>query len=571
MRLGIDWDEEDAAEQVARQEKASKTRNTATVAAEPAVANAVAPPTAAAQSTVSAAAPPTSPTEQASAAKAPQSFAESVIRKTEPYWNPIHLKPGVKEFKSYEDIDPYATAAHGLAEFFAYQHGIKPILGGISQGVANRISNTVSGVDPTIKAQVAATNAKIESNEKIAAMKYGQLQGPDRAAVPTSQGRIEPTFDTTPLPDGPSPNNPEAIATNSAKPNPLDLYAQQKHGVSLATLEQASGGPLTKQADIDIIANQFNKGQGITVNTLPGKISNQPPGVPGANPMDQLTKQPPAPQLMQPKPPAGAVAPQPMAAAPAAPTSVSEAVAGGVNPTQAVNQTIAQEIDSVQPETVKAAPAKKTKGVKPPVETELRPGYEFRPGFGTSDTYLVDTIGPEKYKIARMELNEGKPFGKYDQNLVKNVMEKYRVGERITKEVAKAAGAGAMSSPGGVPSKSIQRGLKVGGVLGMGLPAWLAARASELPGFDEAMARANEAAPGMGTSANAMPFSRGEEMSKMGNAYVTAGNPNYRAELQQQIAVEQDPKRLNQLIGELQKTGAVGGGRGIAPPTAYQR
>lgn len=253
--------------------------------------------------------------------------------------------------------------------------------------------------------------------------------------------------------------------------------------------------------------------------------------------------------------------------------SVGQAVATGGNVNQAVNQTVANLVDEVPvpAAAVPTTPVKKTKGVKPPVETELRAGHEFRPGFGTSDTYLVDTIGPEKYKIARMELNEGKPFGKYDVNLVQDVMNKYRVGEKVTSEAAKAAGAGAMSSPGGVPSKSIQRGLKVGGVLGMGLPAWLAARASELPGYEEAMARAGAAVPGMGTSANAMPFSRGEEMSQMGRAYVTAGNPNYRAQLEQQLSVEKDPERVNQLIGELQKLGTVGAGRGIAPPSAYQR
>jgi hypothetical protein len=345
----------------------------------------------------------------------------------------------------------------------------------------------------------------------------------------------------------------------TGKPNPLAASFEQKFNMPLAEAEQLSGGKITNAIDAEIIGNTLTKGQGLSVNPIPGTVSNQPAGIPSAvNPMDRLTQQPPTPQMIQPK----AVAP----------TAVDTLAAGGT-PTQIATQTAAQAIDevSVPATAVPATPVKKTKGVKPPVETELRAGYEFRPGFGTSDTYLVDTIGPEKYKIARMELNEGKPFGKYDVNLVQDVMNKYRVGEKVTSEVAKAAGAGAMSSPGGVPSKSIQRGLKVGGVLGMGLPAWLAARASELPGYDEAMARAAEAVPGMGTAANAMPFSRGEEMSQMGRAYVTAGNPNYRAQLEQQLSIEKDPARVNQLIGELQKLGTVGAGRGIAPPSAYQR
>ena len=86
------------------------------------------------------------------------------------------------------------------------------------------------------------------------------------------------------------------------KQNPLDAYSQEKHGYPLSTLEDASGGPLTKQSEIDLISNQLKKGQGITVNTLPGTVSNQPAGFPnGISPINQLTTQPPAPQLIQPK------------------------------------------------------------------------------------------------------------------------------------------------------------------------------------------------------------------------------------------------------------------------------
>jgi len=186
-------------------------------------------------------------------------------------------------------------------------------------------------------------------------------------------------------------------------------------------------------------------------------------------------------------------------------------------------------------------------------DSVLKPGYEFRAGFGTSDTYLIDQLGPEKYKIARMELNEGRPFGAYNLELNQSVMDKYRVGEKMTPEVAKAAGAGAMSSPGGVPSKSIQRAVKFGGVLGMGLPAWLAARASELPGFDAAMGRANEAVPGLGVSAGILPFSRGEELGKLGASFVSAGNPQYQSQLQDQLKTETDVERKAILMEELRK------------------
>lgn len=224
----------------------------------------------------------------------------------------------------------------------------------------------------------------------------------------------------------------------------------------------------------------------------------------------------------------------------------------------------------VPPKPVEVAKAE-VEGAKPPrirrtaeqiaADAVLKPGFEFRAGFNTADTYLVDALGPEKYKIARMELNEGKPFGDYNKDLVKGVMDKYRVGEKVTAEAAKAAGAGAMSSPGGVPSKSIQRGVKVAGVLGMGLPAWLAARAAEVPGYEEAMARAGKAVPGLGVSVGVTPFSRGEEMGKLGASYVSAGNPQYRSQLEDQLKSEKEPERRSVLIDELRKIGAA------IPPT----
>jgi hypothetical protein len=84
-----------------------------------------------------------------------------------------------------------------------------------------------------------------------------------------------------------------------------------------------------------------------------------PQGLPQSNPMDELTKQPPAPQLIQPKPPAGAMppvnaappaplTPPPPPAPPPAPVqtpSVGEAVATGGNVDQAIKQTVANQLD----------------------------------------------------------------------------------------------------------------------------------------------------------------------------------------------------------------------------------
>lgn len=200
------------------------------------------------------------------------------------------------------------------------------------------------------------------------------------------------------------------------KPNPLDTYAQQKHGMPLAAIEEASGGPLTKQADVDLIANQLKSGKGITVNSLPSAVSNAPAGVPGAiNPMDQLTAQPAAYPLIKPKPPVGATAPaapaapapQPVApqvAPPQAPAqpSVSEAVATGGNVDQAIKQTVADLVDESTPkptypkgESLKAVP----------------PGFVFRQDVGNLDRSLGNILGKEHREYARELFNQGKPFG----------------------------------------------------------------------------------------------------------------------------------------------------------------
>ena len=117
-----------------------------------------------------------------------------IVKKAFEYLNPIHLKEGVKEFKTYEDVDPYATGAHGLADLMALQ-ATKKILGGIgegvSSGIAGRISNAIKGVDPTIAAQNA-------QNDKGLMLKYGSQQG-KLNPIATPIGRIEPTFTPEPL------------------------------------------------------------------------------------------------------------------------------------------------------------------------------------------------------------------------------------------------------------------------------------------------------------------------------------------------------------------------------------
>ena len=155
---------------------------------------------------------------------------------------------------------------------------------------------------------------------------YGQDKKPGiKDRLLSNQTPIDRTIDIPLDSTQVAKNFPAAL---SSTPNPLDIYAQQKHGFSLADIEANSGGaPLTKTTDIDIVANSMKNGRGISVNPLPGTVSNKPAGIPGSvSPMNQLT--------------GGATPPAPLP-----PPSISNTVATGGNVTKAVTQNIANDLD----------------------------------------------------------------------------------------------------------------------------------------------------------------------------------------------------------------------------------
>lgn len=91
------------------------------------------------------------------------------------------------------------------------------------------------------------------------------------------------------------------------------------------------------------------------------------------------------------------------------------------------------------------------------------------------------------------------------------------------------------------------------------------------PDAQAAMQRAAGAIKDIGVSPDLLQ-GKGEELGRLGSAYVTAGNPQFRAQLEAQISKETDAARYKQLMEEYKKAGGnVGGGRGIAPPAAYMR
>ena len=172
-----------------------------------------------------------------------------------------------------------------------------------------------------------------------------------KEAVTSPATRVEPTFAT-----------PEETATfkpieQPTGPTKLAAESQAKFGVPLADVENHFGVKVTNIKDAEILSNNYK-------NSLSGAVGNAPAGVPSVNPMDQLTTQPPAPQLIQPKPPAGATPPAP-AQIPVTPTPrVGEAVATGGNVDQAIKQTVANQLDATPVTPKPVAPVPPSAAVK---------------------------------------------------------------------------------------------------------------------------------------------------------------------------------------------------------------
>jgi len=254
-----------------------------------------------------------------------------------------------------------------------------------------------------------------------------------------------------------------AAKAPTTKQNPLDVYAQQKHGYPLSELEAFSQGPLTKQADIDIIANTYKRGNALSINPLSGTVSNQPAGVPsGVSPMSQLRGQPTTP----------------------APVSVADAVAGGVNPTQAVTQTIAQEIDAAPTElrTGTGKPAFAGQGPVAPVSkkgktqfyenygslAEVPSTHAFIPNAQYIDPVRQD-LGPKAYKEAYTVRN----FPASNEIAREEAKTINRELGRATREEAKLAGLPPAEITPGITEKTT-KGYKKVAVGGLGVGALVA-------------------------------------------------------------------------------------------------
>jgi nucleotide-binding universal stress UspA family protein len=287
-------------------------------------------------------------------------------------------------------------------------------------------------------------------------------------------------------------------------------------------------------------------GYGQTTSNVPSQV-NQPP------------------TITSPVIPTAEVGPLGNPAANAAPTPIPQPDSTGLP----AGKTVSTGATPAQAE----APIIKTEELKQAIEpTGMKPNYNkgkknpIGPG---AYNWLAGQEGPKAPETWRNIV--GDKNIKYDQFMseFKPVYEGYigSYGEPDPfKQVAKP---GEYKRPSMIP-ENIRGSSNLKSLAGLAGTAGLLMAAST-PESKAAMARASEAIKDIGISPEAILRGKGDELGRMGNAYVTAGNPNYLRELKAQLDVETNPERRNILLREFQKIGGSGAGRGIARPSAYMR
>ena len=255
----------------------------------------------------------------------------------------------------------------------------------------------------------------------------------------------------------------------------------------------------------------------------------------------------------------------------------------GFQPSASVAPPSVQALDqafsaSVAPPVVQTAPTLETTKETPKPDVE---GSKAPPGMREQYTKnKKNPIGPGAFNHLANNLGLDKAIQVWEDAYGKtNVPYK-----QFEKDYSKAAGKEMMGPkqplpPGAKPGgsfgtpKYIPEYIKGGGTLGpiAGLAglAGLTALGSS-PEARAAMGRAQNAIQDLGVSPDIFA-GKGEEMGRLGKGYVTAGNPQYRAQITEQLKTEKDPQRRQLLLEEFQKAGGSGAGRGVAPPSSYQR
>ena len=262
---------------------------------------------------------------------------------------------------------------------------------------------------------------------------------------------------------------------------------------------------------------------------------------------------------------------------PPAPTSVSEAVVTGQNPTQALNESLAKDIDAASAElrtgTGKPAyagqgpaaeiRAKGKKAGEPMLRNnyakieDVPAGYAFVPGAQHIDTSRTN-IGQTEYTKAYT----GRPFPASNELAVQESNDINRLLGRPTRAEAKAAGLTLPPQTPGITKHVLEskgtpfmgtKAAKVGGILGalIAIPDLVNAQTVDQRGM---------------AGANLL-----ESVLPLGAQINEAGAPGVQQSQISQAALLGSPYAQTEWAKTQRLRERAGAGRGIAPPSAYQR
>lgn len=364
------------------------------------------------------------------------------------------------------------------------------------------------------------------------------------------------TAPTTPAPTQEPPPKPmlsqrdmEMIRQSMANKAAKEMEAAIKAQTATATPEPAKpvAGEITRVSPNDqsrmagIMANQE------MANPLGGQASAYGEPLRPVAPPEALGVEPQAP-----------VAPKVEAPTPAATSAETEKPAAKKRGPKSAEQKAAEAkqlqetIASTPEDRLPSAPNPKKSNKLLPSDVIGQGGWHWYQG----------QMGPEA------EENWLRQFGRTNQSYadVKQAMKEGRLPGPVVPEGKKG---------GAFPREATVPGY-IKGAAAPGALAPLAALAGALgiagtPEAQAAMAKAASAIKDIGVSPDIVQ-GKGEELGRLGSAYVSAGNPSYRAQLLAQLKNETNPDRYRILVEEYQKAGGnVAGGRGVAPPAAYMR
>lgn len=238
--------------------------------------------------------------------------------------------------------------------------------------------------------------------------------------------------------------------------------------------------------------------------------------------------------------------------------AIADAVAAGESPAKAIQMDVAKQIEAtptggVAPETgVKKRAAKTTINFKS--AEKLPEDLSFRADLGPGDNWLFNTYGSEGRKAILAQFNEGKPAVSYERaKELSQLLQQERTGPTIPRDVAKERGIAPPETNYGKLGKAI----KVAGVAGLGLTAAQAALAKSPQ---------ERALAGADLLSAFLPF--GLDIGSAGEGSTLP--ENVRAK-QEEFAMLGSPYYQTQEAKNFRQAKKVGAGRGIAPPSQYQR